>query len=502
MPRLMVRTLSANEVLKALQNDIDSLELARQTIVMVLSHTARTFPSRQVMEACDLMVRRQVIREFFVITGEPENLLGSAMLQGAPAMPGEPAGASAQHRLFTTGAGRRRSEAATATVMAMEQTLTELLFCLSRQVLQAYPAAPPLGMRISRETLSRLQSSETEAFLQDSQAIAGANRQGQREPTTTSRDLARMGRHWSQHVLETPLAWLLHALYITLSLELGMPLVQTLAQRLAGEALWDGGSSWSLVLRGLALGADVLFYIFGPWFWTLILRTFQRRPLLARLGRRTLVVSETTWLHPLLTNYTSKLFALSFGITSLDIQGADAGDHLLHTHAHRVVRGTLLYFGVPDGRGGGRRQAEANAFQLTARQADGIRNWNTGPELVAVGSDPALARGPFRRAVLLPCATEHHEGAAHLAAEDALVEELRESRFGATRRLLAAYVMFWAMARAVGMVPLLRFKWWRSQSRTRVMTTAAPVSAARLDLAEPREVMVLSLERIANREQS
>jgi hypothetical protein len=50
--------------------------------------------------------------------------------------------------------------------------------------------------------------------------------------------------------------------------------------------------------------------------------------------------------------------------------------------------------------------------------------------------------------------------------------------------------------------PLLRFKWWRSQSRTRVMTTAAPVSAARLDLTEPEEIIALSLQSRVGREQS
>lgn len=84
---------------------------------------------------------------------------------------------------------------------------------------------------------------------------------------------------------------------------------------------------------------------------------------------------------------------------------------------------------------------------------------------------------------------------------DQLIESLRESRFIAFRRLLASYVFFWALARDVGLLPGLRFKWWRSQSRTRVMTTAAPVSAARLDLTEAEEIAALSLDT-ASREQS
>ncbi|MEB3323969.1 MAG: hypothetical protein VKM17_01370, partial [Cyanobacteriota bacterium] len=151
MPRLSVRVLSANEVLKALQTDIDSLHLARQSIALVLSHSGRTFPSRQVMEACDLMVRREVIRDFFILTGEPDSLQGAAMLAPHP-------GEAFSHRLFTTGAGRRRAEPATASVAAMHHTLTQLLFSLSRQVLQAFPDErdPPLGMQLSREQLKLL----------------------------------------------------------------------------------------------------------------------------------------------------------------------------------------------------------------------------------------------------------------------------------------------------------------------------------------------------------
>ena len=116
-----------------------------------------------------------------------------------------------------------------------------------------------------------------------------------------------------------------------------------------GPALRNSPSPASSLLIASAIGLDSALYIFGPWFWTLALRWGQGRPLLARTGRRTLVVGEAPWIHPLLTNYISKLFSLSFGIATVDVQGADGGDHLLHTHAHRLVRGTLLFLGLPDG---------------------------------------------------------------------------------------------------------------------------------------------------------
>lgn len=496
MPRLSVQVLSANEVLKALQNDIDSLHLARQSIVLVLSHSGRTFPSRQVMEACDLMVRREVIRDVFILTGEPDSLQGAAILK--PNL-----GESFSRRLFTTGAGRRRAEPASASVAAMHHTLTQLLFTLSRQLIQAFPENrdAPLGLQLSRQQLTRLDSSETEALHQEIRDIVGVDEGGKPRPTSTHRHLVRGGRRWALHVLETPLAWVIHAIYILITLELRMPLVQTLLRHFAGEGLWTANTPAALLLRESALVADVAVYIFGPWLWTIALRWLQKRPLLARTGRRTLVIGEAAWIHPLLTNYISKLFALSFGIASVDVQGGEVGDHLLHTHAHRLVRGTLLFFGVPDGRGHGPGRADADAAILTARQSDGIRHWNTGPEIVAIGTDPALATGPFEKVFVLPCATGTAVDEGQVSGADLLIESLRESRFVAFRRLLASYVFFWAMARDVARLPVLRFKWWRSQSRTRVMTTAAPVSAARLDLAEEHEIAALSLDS-AGREQS
>jgi hypothetical protein len=366
----------------------DSLARSRH-VDLLLSHSSRTFPSRQVMEVADLMARRGAIRELFTLTGEP----------------------------------------ATASVAAMHHTPTHLLFGLCRQLLQAFPdeRTPPLGLRLRRRDLLLLHEHDLLLGV-DSSEIVGSDSNGQPRPSTTSRQLARAGRQGAQHVLETPLAWLLHAVYILVSVAFGLPLVQTLPP-------WD--TLAGAVLREGALIADVGFYVFGPWCWTLALRACQRRPLLARTGRRSLVVGETAWVHPLLTNYISKLFSLSFGITSLDVQGGEVGDHLLHTHAHRLVRGTLLFFGIPDGRFNGWLRAEADAALLTARQSDGIRHWETGPEIVAVGTEPALQRGPFRQVFVLPSLAADSTAMADTPARH-LIETLRESRFGAYRRLLAS----------------------------------------------------------------
>ncbi|MFN9619348.1 MAG: hypothetical protein ACK55X_06515 [Synechococcaceae cyanobacterium] len=146
MPQLSVRTESANTVLALLQNSIESLGLARQSIVLVISHSAQTFASRQVMEACDLLVRTGVIRDFFLLVGEAESLVGSPLL--ANHRPGE----SFSRRLFCSGAGRRSAEPATITAVAIQQTLAELLFQLAQQLQRGCPAAasPPWGSAWAR----------------------------------------------------------------------------------------------------------------------------------------------------------------------------------------------------------------------------------------------------------------------------------------------------------------------------------------------------------------
>ena len=49
----------------------------------------------------------------------------------------------------------------------------------------------------------------------------------------------------------------------------------------------------------------------------------QRRPLLARLGRRTVLILGIPYVHQLLEAYVSKLFSLSYGVASVDVHGAD-----------------------------------------------------------------------------------------------------------------------------------------------------------------------------------
>ncbi|MGL5034630.1 MAG: hypothetical protein ACRC6M_12610, partial [Microcystaceae cyanobacterium] len=395
-PLLSIKALSSNVVLQKLQHDFASLRLARQSIVFAISQSGQTFSTRQVLHASDLLVRQGVISEFFVLTGEPTSFIGSTLT--APIYPED----TFSRRLFTNESGRRLAEPATVTVAATHQTLTELLFYLTRQMQIAFPGQCPLGMTLSPESLLVLQNMENEFFVQSVGDIVGATVEGKVTSTRLHRQIVEYGKQWALHITETPLAWAIHALYIFVTVGWGIPLAQTLTQGLLMGTHLSTTNFLAKVLLADATLADIGIYIFGAWLWTLAIRLIQKRPLLARTGKRALIIGDVSWVQQTLRNYVSKLFSLSYGIATLEVHSANPQDHMVHKFSHRVVRGTLLFFGCPDGRCSQKQKYEENAVLMTVKQAMGIQHLQTGPEVVAVGSNPILNNQNFTKVMVLP----------------------------------------------------------------------------------------------------
>lgn len=470
-PALSVQTISANQALQKLQYDRKGLHLGKDSIVLAISQSGQTFPTLQATNAFEELRRQGLIGELFILTGEMCSLMGTAISQYYYQE------SSFTRRIFINGSGRRTAEPTTVAIAAAQETLTELLLYLAKQLRQRFPAQQgPFGMTLTTPDLLLLEQMK-EDFLNQSEAIIGVTAKGEDMRSSDHQKLLRSGQKWAAHITEAPLVWGIHALYIIITVGLNLPLVQTIFRLLFGLA----NASIPGFLLPLMVAADILIYIFGPWFWTLGLRKVQGRPLLARTGKRTLVIGDAPWIHQLLKVYVSKLFSLSYGIASLDVHGANPQDHMLHHFGHRVVRGTLVFLGVPDGRRNPMQKENESTVIMTGKQASGVRHFNVGAEIIALGHNPAIARQGFQDAIILPSnpATFVEPNDSTLHRQIAL-EQLREARFGAFERLLASYVFFWAMAKQVASFPMLRYQHWKSQSRTRIMTTAAPVSRATL----------------------
>ena len=488
-PFLNIVTTSANQILQQLDRSFEELNLGKDSLVLAITQSGQTFSTVKTINLFDHLSRQGIIGELFILTGELSSFINSTLGQGGLTTITHSSFLNkdndCRYRIFVNGSGRRTAEPSTIAVAAVLQTLTELLFYLAQQMRHNFPDSQPLGMTLTTESLTVLAMMKEDFLSKNVVQIIGANAQDELIKLTSRHSLIQNGRHWANHVTETPLAWAIQTLYILISVGWVIPFGHTLplVKTLSDSILHLLSLPQSLIefLAPTVTLADIAVYIFGAWFWTLAIRYCQNRQLFARMGKRTLVIGDVTWINQLLQAYVSKLFSLSYGIATIEVHGENPQNHLLHAFGHRVVRGTLIWLGVPDGRRGKQQQEAENAVLMTAKQANGIKNFNVGAEIVTVGQNPAIAREGFSKSLVLnsnndavyfrnPTVTEQKEQ----------IEQLRESCFGAFERLLASYVFFWALAKKVASFPLLKYEYWKSQSRTKVMTTAAPVGG--LDL--------------------
>lgn len=486
-PFLNIVTISANQILQQLDRGFERLNIGRDSLVLAITQSGQTFSTVQAIDLFDHLSSQGVIGELFILTGELSSFINSTQGKGglttithSSLNNQSPQGSDGldRCRVFLNGSGRRIAEPSTVAVAAARQTLTELLFYLAKQMRHKFPHCEPLGMTLNTESLMVLAMMKEDFISKNVLQIIGTNLQGKSIKSTTQQTLVKSGRHWANHITETPLAWAIHALYIVISVGWVIPFGHTLPIVQTVTGLLLNPIAPVQLLAPIVTTVDIAVYIFGAWLWTLAIRCFQGRQLLARTGKRTLVIGDVSWVNQLLQAYVSKLFSLSYGIATIEVHSANPQNHLLHAFGHRVVRGTLIWLGIPDGRRSEQQQEAENAVIMTGKQTKGVRNHNIGAEIVAIGNNPATVRH-FDRALILdsnhdaiyfrnPSVTEQKEQ----------IEELRESCFGSLERLLSGYVFFWALAKKVASFPLLKYEYWKSQSRTKVMTTAAPVGGS------------------------
>ncbi len=494
-PWLNVRSISANQALQKLKHDLGSLQLGKGSIILAVTQSGQTFPTVQAINFLDHLYRQGEIRELFILTGELGSFLGSPVIKSRYSKLNE------HHKIFVNGSGRRTAEPATVAVAAAQQTFTELLLYIAKDIRQAFPNSRPFGMTLKYESIAVLEKIKNDFVDVSAVQIMGATPTGKKIDSSIKEELIRNGQKWAWHITETPTAWIIHALYVFITVGWAIPFGYTipLAKTLLVGIIWLLPIPQDLLilklLNSVVALVDIGIYIFGSWLWTLGLRYFQGRELLARIGKRTLVVGDVPWVNQLLQNYISKLFSLSYGIASLEVHGANPEDDLLHDFGHRVVRGTLLFLGVPDGRKSEKLKQQENAVIMAGKQADGVRNIDVGPEVVVMGFNPEIAYKGFTNAIILSSDDEHFHLRDHSAYfkdesnqhQKILIEELKESRFSAFERLLASYVFFWALAKKVASFPVLNYEHWKSQSRTKIMTTAAPVSGIKISTSTDKE---------------
>ena len=137
----------------------------------------------------------------------------------------------------------------------------------------------------------------------------------------------------------------------------------------------------------MARALDAAIYIFLPQIMMLLIRLLQCRPLFHRMTGRTVVVGDVPWVAQSVEAFLSKLVACTYSATALTVFSANPADHLVHRMTHRVVRGTLLACGRPDGRLVALTSAEQSVC-LSVNQASSIQSLGVTCESITLGHNP------------------------------------------------------------------------------------------------------------------
>jgi len=483
--------------------DPNQFHVGPETITLALSHSGQTFNTLDAVKFVNALHALGKAGPVFVMTGEVDTLMGAAVGQQVYA------GAPWQARVFDTAAGWRTAEPATVSTAAMHATLTELLLLLMRQALaRRGDAAPPFGFAASASDVQQIDALARFAIPR-AEAVLGCTAEGWKINNSERDALLGQGRDMARMLTEPALVFLFTAVHLFAMVWLGWNPVVGLGELLSSTtdlAFVDAGTQ---VGKFLLVVLQTVYFLFAGVLFALLLRWLQRRPLLDRLYvGRTLVIGDDAWVKDLLSQYVSKLFSLAYefaGFASIHAADARSGE-LLHSYGHRVTRGLILFLGLPDGRWAGRERAEA-AVCMTSCQVRGVQNLGSGAIVFGVGHNPACA-DKIDHFTVLGGASAPAESVSWVLRSDwsALARKLQESRFSSFERLLSAYVVFHNTAARTRdfmnrLVPIANLVWapafllvrlltggrvrprfsrWdlsRTQSGTRIATTAAPVSA-------------------------
>ncbi|CAJ1406744.1 unnamed protein product [Effrenium voratum] len=373
---LVVKSISANKILG--MNGLDppmpqvghacNWEL-QGCVVLLLSHSGGTFATLNVSN-----LLQAVTKNLFVVTSEWDTQIGKQLRQ-----------IDDTSRIFNTGVGLRPAEPCSLSVAAMHQLLTQILVYIAATILEDRELCQTAGAVVQRKDLAELER------CNGMNISALAEIVGQGGPTETVKQLRGKGRRWAQHVLEGPRAWILCALYIFITVTLGQAPVTLICEH---AGLYEVHEDLAYAARAL----DALLYIFLPQLSMLLIRLVQRRPLLHRMTGRTVVIGDVPWVAQSAEAFLSKLVACSYSAASLNVLSGNPADHLVHRMTHRVVRGTLLACGRPDGRLISLSGAE-QAVCLAVNQASSIQSMGETCESLTIGHNPFKL--PLAEAVFL-----------------------------------------------------------------------------------------------------
>jgi hypothetical protein len=287
--RLSVKVISSNKVLGLMGQDFPLPQVGhsfseeqwdiRDAIVLIVSHSGGTFGPLAVSN-----LLQASSSNIFVVASEWDTQIGKqlrALPQGV-----------FESRVFSTNLGVRPAEPCSISVVATHHLLTLILTYIAHTICTNAELRHASGCVINETTVRELERCSSEG-IGCVEAIVGVDRDGRDAPTATSRELEARGRVWADHVLEAPRAWALAAVYVLVTVSLGVLPVTHLASRVGGDTTADA-TMWQWRYH-LPRVLDALVYVWLAEIMTAVLRVVQGRPLFHRMGGRTVVIGDVPW---------------------------------------------------------------------------------------------------------------------------------------------------------------------------------------------------------------
>lgn len=430
-PKLRIVAMSSNKLLGLYgQDEINiptvgfsasdkSLNLF-DAITIIVSHSGGTFAPL----GCSSLFQ-STTKNIFVVTSEWDTQIGK-QLRSIDNDDGLSWNLLYNSRIFSTGVGMRPAEPCSVSVVATHQLLTSILEFISIVVLSDDRYRNVTGAVITERDIRILERCNRDNLYALSQITE--------EGGETEQELRAAGDIWAEHILENVKAYIMTFVYIVATVVSGYPIVSGIAN---GVGLDNFRLSY--FLRFL----DSLIYFFLPQINVIILRLIQRRPLRHRMVGRTVVIGDVPWVAQSAEAFLSKIFASSYSIAGLNVHSANPSDHLVHRMTHRVVRGSLLICGRPDGRLSALTAMES-AVCLSINQASSIQSLGSTCESVTIGHNPfklpLSARGIFlnRNRPLFLCEKLLGEDAAEDGMDVSISSSRRSLRGSSHHRRITA----------------------------------------------------------------
>jgi len=374
-PNLAVKAVSSNKILGLFGQDIPVPAVGfhdskknddfTDSVVIVVSHSGGTFAP---LASTNLLISST--NSIFVVASEWDTQIGKQLR----AIKSDGMFAS---RIFSTDVGVRPAEPCSVSVAATQQLLTQIFMHMSLLILDNSDFRKYTRAAITKHDLAELERCN-QMNIAALEEIVGKKASGEIIHSETEIALRQQGDVWSDHVLEGVKGWIMSFLYIVGTVTAGYPLITGVATACGLVA------TWAFYLTRFF---DALIYVFLPQLSISIIRLVQGRDLLHRMTARTVVIGDIPWVAQSAEAFLSKIFACSYSAAGLSVLSGNPNDHLVHRHTHRVVRGTLLLVGRPDGRLSALTSAEATC-SLSLSQASSIQSIGGTCESVTIGHSP------------------------------------------------------------------------------------------------------------------